>query len=521
MTTLAKLVVKLIADVSEFSSGLDQAAKKAGEIGKTMQAVGDKMTVGVTLPLVAAGTAAVKFASDLEETRNKTRVVFGRMGEDMLKFGAQASRTMGMSENAALSYAATYGSILTNMGIAEEEAAKMSQALTQLTADYASFHNLNPGEAFEKIKAGLVGSSEPLISLGKDLRQASVQAFALENGIARAGEQMTPAQLAMARFGSLIAQSSKEMGDFARTSDGLANSARTLKASMEDTMASFGEALLPVITEFMQALIPILRWFNELPKPVKTGIVYFLMFAAALGPVLGVAGRAIQVFSALSSGLGTAGVAGGAAKAAGALAGAAKAAGGLAAGIGAVLGPALALAAAIAALILVIKTMGPQALESARMLVIIFGKMLTDAYFAVLRFRMQMMDAGKQLMIGFINGVLSFAAQLIEAVIKPVQKAVEAVRKMLKISSPSRVMEWIGEMMVAGFASGIETGRAQPAQAMQSVPLIPAAAQIGGGARMVQIGEIRVYGDLSDSQMRRMKEEMRRIAETVFVDALR
>lgn len=521
MTTLAKLVVKLIADVSEFSSGLDQAAKKAGEIGKNMQVIGDKMTVGVTLPLVAAGTAAVKFASDLEETRNKTRVVFGRMGEDMLKFGAQASWTMGMSENAALSYAATYGSILINMGIAEEEAAKMSQALTQLTADYASFHNLNPGDAFEKIKAGLVGSSQPLIALGKDLRQASVEAYALENGITKAGERMTPAQLAMARFGSLIAQSSKEMGDFARTSDGLANSARTLSGTMEDMMASFSEALLPVIAEFMQSAIPVLRWFKELPTPVKTGIVYFLMFVAALGPVLSVTGRALQVFSALSGGLGTAGVAGVAAKAAGALAGSAKAAGALAAGIGAALGPALALAAAIAALILVVQTMGPQAWESVRMLVIIFGKVVKDAYFAVLRFRMQMMDAGRQLMIGLINGVSSFAATLIESMIKPVKSAVEAVRKMLKISSPSKVMEWIGEMTVAGFASGIEAGRAHPAQAMQSLPVLTAASQVGGGTRTVQIDEIRVYGDLSESQLRRMKEEMQRIAETVFGDALR
>ncbi|GIV86633.1 MAG: hypothetical protein KatS3mg054_0662 [Chloroflexus sp.] len=521
MTTLAKLVVKLIADVSEFSSGMDTAAKKAAAIGQKLQGIGDKMTVGVTLPLLAAGTAATKFASDLEETRNKTRVVFGRMGEDMLKFGAQASRTMGMSENSALSYAATYGSILTNMGIAEEEAAKISKALTQLTADYASFHNLSPGEAFEKIKAGLVGSSEPLLALGKDLRVASVQAFALQSGIAKAGEQMTPAQLAMARFGALIAQSSKEMGDFARTSDGLANSTRTLKASVEDVMASFGEVLIPTVTEFMQALIPILRWFNDLPKPIKTGIVYFLMFVAALGPVMSTAGRLMQLFGAISGGLaGKAGIAAGAAKAAGALGGAVNALGGLAAGIGAVLGPVLALAAAVAALILVIKTMGPQALESARMLAVIVGKMLTDAYYSVLKFRLWMMDAGQRLVEGFIVGVLSMAQRLIEAVVKPVRTAVEYVRKLLKISSPSGLMRHIGEMAIEGFAVGIEAKQEQPLRAMQSVPLLNTAG-IGGGSRSVQIGEIRVFGDLSDSQLLRMKEEMRRIAETVFGDALR
>ncbi len=540
MAELAKLVVKLVADVTEFTQSMEAAAKKTARIGRELQAVGDRMTVGVTLPLIAAGTAATKFASDLAETRNKTSVVFGRMADDMLKFGKEASRTMGMSENAALSYAATYGSILTNMGIAEDEAAKMSKALTQLTADYASFHNLDPGEAFEKIKAGLVGSSQPLISLGKDLRQASVEAYAVANGIAKAGEKMTPAQLAMARFGALVAQSGKEMGDFARTSDGLANSTRTLKATFEDTFASFGELLIPTVTEFMQVLIPILQWFRDLPQPVKTAIVQMLLFAAAIGPVLSIVGRGMQLFSLFSGGLaGNVGIAGSAAKAAAGLGAAAKAAGGLLTTVTAAAAPVVALIAAIGLLIVVIKRFGPAAWESVQMLVAIgevirqqfvamltngakkVGEFLERAYLNVLSFRMKMMDAGKQLMTGFIRGIISMAGALIEAVIKPISSAVVEVRKILKLGSPSRLMKYFAEMTIKGFVVGVENNRSAPAAAMQQIDFTPpAVSQVGGGARSVQIGEIRVYGDLSDSQMRRMKEEMRRIAEGVFGEAL-
>src|SRR5665648_812778 len=117
MATLAKLVVKLITDVTEFSKGMDTAVQKYAKIGKSMQSIGDSMTKGVTLPLLAAGTAAVKFASDLSETRNKTATVFGDMSDQVMEMGKNSAKAMGMSENASLGFASTFGAIEKNMGL--------------------------------------------------------------------------------------------------------------------------------------------------------------------------------------------------------------------------------------------------------------------------------------------------------------------------------------------------------------------------------------------------------------------
>lgn len=545
MATLAKLVVKLITDATEFSSGMDAASKRLDKLGSQLTTIGTKMTLGVTVPLVAAGRKAVQYASDLEETRNKVGVVFGSMSEDVLKFADGSARSLGMSENAALDYASTYGSILKNMGLAEDQVADMSRSLVGLTADYASFHNLEPAEVFEKIKSGLVGASIPLIALGKDLRITEVQAYAMANGIGSANGELTNSELALARYGLLLAQSGDEIGDFTRTSDGLANSSRILKAEIENTMASFGEVLIPTVTTALQALIPILEWFNDLPKGVKQGIVVFLAFAAALGPVLTVVGTLLQLLASVAGLFG----------AKGALAGAGtffiKMIGpglitifkGIGVGITGVSGPVLVLIAALIALGFVIVKFGPQAWETVKMLAQIgavlgkqFLEKLKGAAKAVGEWLGNMIRnigkaapsfiaAGKQLMAGFVQGIRSFAAQLIEAVLKPVRYVIDQVKKMLGVASPSKVFAAIGQNIMAGLAQGIEGAALQPIQASvtavdRTIPAVEGMRSTANGTREVHIGEIRIYGDLSDGAKKDLRIQMRGIAEQVFGEAV-
>jgi len=544
MATLAKLVVKLVADVTEFSKGMDTAVQKYAKIGKSMAEIGDKMTLRVTLPLIAAGGAAIKFASDLEETRNKTATVFGDMAGQVMEMGKSADIGMGMSENAALSFASTFGAIEKNMGLTTDQVAEMSIQLTQLTADYASFHNLAPEEAFEKIKAGLVGSSEPLISLGKDLRVTAVEAYAMAHGIGKAGEALNNQELALARYGLLLSQSGDEMGDFSKTADGLANSTRTVKALFENTLASFGETLLPIATQFMQALIPILNWFNTLPQPVKTGIVYLLLFAAAIGPVLSVGGRLLQMGSSVQKIFGAKGLISVFSKLAPLVGGAG---GGLAAfgsALLAAIGPALALGSAIALLILVIKYLGPQAWNTVKMIVAIIGELVKRGIAKIkelevwvgnllIRIAVSIYEksktffaAGRNLMIGLVNGIKSAAAAMIEAVLRPVQYVIEQVKRMLNLHSPSKVFEGIGANMMLGLAQGIEKYAPKSIDANlkavgASVSGVMPAGIGGSGSRQVsQHNEFVFYGDMSESAKKSLKIEFGNLIEKKFIEVL-
>jgi hypothetical protein len=61
---LAELVVKLIGDTSEFESSMTGAGTSLQRVGDQMTSVGGGLTAGLTLPLAAAGTAAVLMAND-------------------------------------------------------------------------------------------------------------------------------------------------------------------------------------------------------------------------------------------------------------------------------------------------------------------------------------------------------------------------------------------------------------------------------------------------------------------------
>lgn len=64
--TVGELVAYLDLDSNPFTKNLSAAMRDAESSGKRMEQVGGKMTKGVTLPLLAAGGAAVKLGNDFE-----------------------------------------------------------------------------------------------------------------------------------------------------------------------------------------------------------------------------------------------------------------------------------------------------------------------------------------------------------------------------------------------------------------------------------------------------------------------
>ncbi len=329
---LANLKLVLSADSAQYARDLKRAQKITADFGKKLTSIGKKLTAGVTLPLAALSVASIKAASDVQESMNKVDVVFGDAAESVQAFGRTAARSVGMSRRQALEAAGTFGNLFTTMGLGKKAAADMSVSLVKLAADLASFNNISTEDALTKLRSGLVGEVEPLRSLGIALDQASVKAKAMEMGLADASGAVSQAALVQARYALILEQSGNALGDFARTSDGLANQMRILQAEWEDARAALGEQLLPVAIQAAQAFVGLLEAFNALPTGAKRAVVALGGLAAATGPALMATGQLLQIISALS-----------------AQAAAAGSWGALAASVGSVAVPALAAAGALAA----------------------------------------------------------------------------------------------------------------------------------------------------------------------------
>lgn len=215
--------------------------------------------IGALGALTASAVPAVKAASDLNETVSKTGVIFGAASREVLAFGETTAQSLGISKTAALNAASTFGVFGKAAGLTGTALATFSTDFTTLAADLASFNNTTPEQAITAIGAALRGESEPIRQYGVLLNDATLKQEALNLGIYDGSGALTAQQKVLAAQAAIYKQTGDAQGDFARTSGGLANQQRILSASLQDTQAAIGKALLPVV----QAVLPLLTKFAD------------------------------------------------------------------------------------------------------------------------------------------------------------------------------------------------------------------------------------------------------------------
>jgi hypothetical protein len=259
--------------ISEFDGkGIDKAIKEF----KQLETAGEKAQFAIkkaAIPaaaalagLAAAAGPAISAASDLEENLSKVNVIFGEGAKDIEEFAKTAATALGQSQNAVLTAAGTFGTFGKAAGLGGAELAAFSNDFTALASDLASFNNTSPEEAVNAIGAALRGEAEPLRSFGVLLNDATLKAAALELGIYSGSGALTDQQKILAAQKVIYDQTGDAQGDFAKTSDGLANSQRILSAEIKNLQVEIGKGLLPVVDAVLPFLTKFAAWASDNPK---------------------------------------------------------------------------------------------------------------------------------------------------------------------------------------------------------------------------------------------------------------
>ena len=291
LQAVGKDVARLEQQVERTSTafgGLGGVIGKLGGIGLAAGGVG-AIVSGFENAIGAVG-GLVTSASDLNEQISRSGAVFGEATRSVQDFAKTTASALGISQTAALEAAGSFGTLFRTAGLADEASAEMSTNLVRLAADLASFNNLDPTATLEKLRSGLAGEAEPLRAVGVLLSDAAVSAEALSlglvqsavdatkaraaaaaltdaqvkyNAVAREGTAtaaqreraaaavqtaeaalnqvlagtipaLTEAQKVQARYSLILRQTATAQGDFGRTSTGLANAMRIIRASWAD-----------------------------------------------------------------------------------------------------------------------------------------------------------------------------------------------------------------------------------------------------------------------------------------------
>jgi hypothetical protein len=229
--------------------------------------------------LVTIGKKAVDAASDLNEETSKTDQIFKQGSKEIKAFAKTAASALGQSRRQALQAASTFGVLGKAAGLTGKDLTGFSKEFTVLASDLASFNNTSPEDAILAIGAALRGEAEPIRRYGVLLNDATLRQKALEMGLIETTKNaLDPQTKALAAAAVIMDQTKDAQGDFARTSDGFANSQRILTAQVEDFTAALGQALLPVMEQLLPILKGFAQWASENPRT-------FQIVAAAIGLV--------------------------------------------------------------------------------------------------------------------------------------------------------------------------------------------------------------------------------------------
>ena len=245
---------------------------------------------------------AVEMSSQLTEIQNVVDVTFGNMRNTMEEFANTSIASFGMGpllakqvgsrfqamsvamglQNSAVKEA---GQNLQKTGIAFGDAyskgadsvAEMSIQLTQLAGDLASFYDKDQEAVAKAMEAIWTGQTRAMRQFGIDLTQATLQEWALTQGIDANMKTMTQAEKTLLRYQYVMAHTTAAQGDFARTANTWANQVRMLRQNFALLGSTVGSVVI-------NAFKPLITWLNNAMIKVNA---FVITIANALGKLFG------------------------------------------------------------------------------------------------------------------------------------------------------------------------------------------------------------------------------------------
>ena len=108
-------------------------------------------------------------------------------------------KNLGLDVTQMTNYAAGVAQVTNSVGMTGEASAAASKALSMLAGDMSSFRNVDMATVMNNFSSGLIGQSRALYKYGIDTTNATLQQYALANGVKKSVSEMTQAEKMQAK----------------------------------------------------------------------------------------------------------------------------------------------------------------------------------------------------------------------------------------------------------------------------------------------------------------------------------
>lgn len=257
MASDGSLIFNTQIDKSGFNKGTRTISNGLGTLKSSFVKLGTTVAAVFSISkLISFSKIALNTASDLTEVQNVVDTAFGSMSNKMETFANKAVNSFGISKLTAKQTGSTFMAMARGMGLAEKNASDMSIALTGLSADMASFYNVDQEISSTALKSIFTGETETLKQFGIVMTDANLQAFALSQGITKSTSAMTQAEKVQLRYNFVMQQTQLAQGDFAKTQGSWANQTRILSERWKELAGTIGTVLINI-------LLPAVKTIND------------------------------------------------------------------------------------------------------------------------------------------------------------------------------------------------------------------------------------------------------------------
>ena len=319
LNTALSPLSETMSKVSSGFSKFPQNVQKAASSMSSMSTSGQKMIRSFTDIYTALKTFMTimktvgKYLADwigksneYIESVNLFTASLGEYAAQAQEYAEKVGEVVGIDPSDWMNAQGIFYNLADGFGVASDRAYIMSQQLTQLSYDLASFYNLDVDEAMLKVRGGLSGEIEMMRQLGVDLSNAAMQERATAMGIQTKVTAMTQAEKAQLRYQIMMERTTTAQGDMARTLNAPANQLRVLSAQCSQAARALGNVFIPILNTILPVAIAAAKAVRILAASIASLFGYELP-SVDYSSISSSLGSAASSAGDLSDGLGSAG----------------------------------------------------------------------------------------------------------------------------------------------------------------------------------------------------------------------
>lgn len=303
------LNVKVALDIREFNKGLREMQRTLQQTAESVGSIGNKLTLGLTAPLLAMGAAAIKSAGDLESLALGLQTVMTDAGYSVDQARMEMEKLREVGKNPGIDFEQAVKASLRLQGVGFS-AAKARDTITQLANAIAAAGG-DP-QSLDRVTvqmAQMIGKGEVLAS---DLQVMKESLPSLATLMQKAFGKTTAEGIREAGINSeqFVAGITEQMRLMGRVPGGINNAIVNAGNSIKQFLAEIGQDLNDLfnisgnLDAFGNWLGGLSEGWRNLSRETKETIVQVIAFAAALGPAFKLVQFGIGVIQSVTAAMG-------------------------------------------------------------------------------------------------------------------------------------------------------------------------------------------------------------------------